>query len=231
MDTIKIDTIQGIRETCSTIENKLDKIVDNLPFTKSNSFTVVPLSSLEQEVLNLMNNTDDSILSESTEIASSIIIDSIHDISSELTSINDQTPQINSSESLNETPTVNRTSTLTTNKQHEFYLTKLPTNITESQIMDYIKAKGITDTTNIYISKLVKKDADLSLLSFISFKIDTSEFVGKAITDKHFWPERCSIKEFVHKSKSTQRNTNSRIAATASFDHFLVTTQAQNLQT
>lgn len=94
----------------------------------------------------------------------------------------------------------------------ELHLTKLPTDITEDDIHKYLQSKGVP-STDVKLTKLFKNDTDLSLLSFISYKIDTKESTAQLLTSKDFWPAYCVIKNFNHKNPKRKRN----IASVADF--------------
>lgn len=100
---------------------------------------------------------------------------------------------------------------------HSLHLSHLPINITENVISDYIKAKGICDTDGIKITKLVKRDADPSLFTFISFKIDSDEATHAVLSDKSFWPNNCKIKDFEHKTRLTKPPKTTSVASSENF--------------
>lgn len=105
------------------------------------------------------------------------------------------------------------------------HLSNLPTNITELDIINYVKLKGISNTDDIKLTKLVKSDADLSLLTFISFKIDTSETIYQLIRNDAFWPNGCKVKDFVPKTRiSVQKKIS-----IASIENFLSIGQARRV--
>lgn len=101
----------------------------------------------------------------------------------------------------------------------------MPTNLTENDIRNYIIAKGIKED-DVKITKLVKQNVDLSLLSFISFKIDTNDSTYSKLIDSKFWPKECTIRDFVHKpNKITKKVT------IAQAEHFLRVTQPTATET
>lgn len=87
-----------------------------------------------------------------------------------------------------------------TNKPNrELYVTKFKTNITSSHIGQYMDSMGVSIDHNTRITPLINPNRDLNMLSFISFKIDTTEDIAKIITSDNFWPKGCCIKNFIHK--------------------------------
>lgn len=99
----------------------------------------------------------------------------------------------------------------------ELYLTKLPIDITEDDILHYIKRKGINNTDNIKLHKLVKRNADLSTLSFVSYKIDTIDSIAQHLNEVNFWPKKCIIKNFVQKNPHKTRTITSKVASVQNF--------------
>lgn len=77
---------------------------------------------------------------------------------------------------------------------------------TTDEIANYITENtAVTDKTKFYISKLVKKDHDITKMTFISFKIDVSPEDFDVLCKRENWPERNKVREFVKLSppKST----------------------------
>lgn len=69
-------------------------------------------------------------------------------------------------------------------------------------ISEYIVKSGIlTDPSHFIIRKLVRADQDLSLLSFVSFKLSIIDTLFDAVSDPAFWPKNVGIREFVPKPK------------------------------
>lgn len=54
----------------------------------------------------------------------------------------------------------------------------------------------------IKVSLLVPNKRDFSTLTFVSFKLDTSDVVAGIISKINFWPPFCVLKDFVQKPKS-----------------------------
>lgn len=111
----------------------------------------------------------------------------------------------------------------TNHKKMELYLSNLPPELTDSDILNYIKKKLDYNPKDITLHRLVKRGMDISQLSFISFKIDTIESIGHALSNANFWPNKCTIKEFVKKTNSPNRNHIKNM--TAITNNFLAATQ------
>lgn len=92
--------------------------------------------------------------------------------------------------------------------KRELCLSKLDIHTTIIDIQKYITAKGINELDNIRIQRLTRKNQDISLLSFVSFKIDTNTEIAATLLSPNLWPAYCNITDFVHKP-----NTNRNIAA------------------
>lgn len=68
---------------------------------------------------------------------------------------------------------------------------------TIDQVMDYIVGKmGDVDKQNFNCRKLVKKDADLSSMQFVSFKIDVMDDFFEKLSDPQIWPKYILVREF-----------------------------------
>lgn len=85
--------------------------------------------------------------------------------------------------------------------KHHFHLSRTSINTTTDMIYDHLHKHGISDTSNIKVTKLVPKNRDISTLSFVSFKIDTNHDIAKVISVPNFWPQQCIWKEFVPKPR------------------------------
>lgn len=187
-----------------------------------------------QSLHELNNSMSDSISDKS------VSLESIHDISCDNINGNTNTPHnapstnaksrsatsphFNTKSSSNiTTKGLNNLNKVNSTKKysHELYLSKLPVNLCETDIRNYIMAKGITNVEEMKITKLVKKDADLSSFSFISFKIDVNDSAYPKLIDKAFWPKQCLIKEFVQKPQDRAKNNS-----VAQIDNFLLAGQA-----
>lgn len=176
---------------------------------------------------------NDSNISESDLISNkSWSIHSIHDISSDnIDGVNNAATNSNSDSGANLQAGQNATQVLSTESFktshtkpiiHELYLSRLPTNLSEADVRNYIKAKDIDKADDLRITKLVKRDADLSLLSFISFKIDADESTYTKLIEKNFWPEKCTIQSFIQK-----KNKPAKKITVAQSENFLCTAQSR----
>lgn len=84
------------------------------------------------------------------------------------------------------------------------WLSRLSPNTTEEEIIDFITANTpVTDKTKMNVHKLVKKDADLSLLNFVSFKVELNVTDFDVLNDPEVWPEHVMVREFMQASKIT----------------------------
>lgn len=83
----------------------------------------------------------------------------------------------------------------------EFHISNFDKNTTSECIFNYIKSRGIPDTDNIKINKLIPRNRDFETLKFINFKIDThNEMIAKVIQEPEFWPKPCKINRFIQRS-------------------------------
>lgn len=87
--------------------------------------------------------------------------------------------------------------------KRELYVSRFKTHITATHIEQYLTNKGISIDQNLRITPLINPKRDLSMLSFISFKIDTNEDTARIITNDDFWPSGCFIKDFRHKQSNS----------------------------
>lgn len=68
------------------------------------------------------------------------------------------------------------------------------------------------DKSQFYCKKLVKRDADLSLLHFVSFKIDLNEEHFMELMNPDVWPMDVHIREFSVEARSGPKQLSSNIA-------------------
>lgn len=83
--------------------------------------------------------------------------------------------------------------------KEELYLSRLACHTTVSTIENYMRQRGI-ELNNVCVTSLFPKNRELSTLSFISFKIDTTTDTAKILKESSFWPAGCLIKDFVRKA-------------------------------
>lgn len=88
--------------------------------------------------------------------------------------------------------------------KNEICVSNLKVNTTETDVLNYLKFKGINENRIIKIWRLVKKESDLSSFDYISFKIDTTK--DTAIELKSIWPSGCVVNDFIHKTKGKPLN-------------------------
>lgn len=78
------------------------------------------------------------------------------------------------------------------------WVSRLKPETSEDEMIDYIvKNTSANDNTKFRVHKLVKKDADLSALKFVSFKIDVNENEFNTLCDPDVWPENIMVREFI----------------------------------
>lgn len=69
---------------------------------------------------------------------------------------------------------------------------------TNEEMMDFVlKASGSEDKNQFNCRKLVKKDADIDQLSYISFKIDANEQLFEQLMNPDIWPNYVRIRQFI----------------------------------
>lgn len=72
-----------------------------------------------------------------------------------------------------------------------------PATSNEEMIDFVLKSSGINDQNQFNCHKLVKKDADIDQLSYISFKIDVNEQLFEQLMNPDIWPNYVRIREFI----------------------------------
>lgn len=89
------------------------------------------------------------------------------------------------------------------------WVSRFHPDTTVEQVRDYVvNATGNNDMEQFNCVKLVKKDADLSALQFVSFKIEVNDELFAALSDPGKWPKYVLLREFL----SEGRNMRSRVA-------------------
>lgn len=84
----------------------------------------------------------------------------------------------------------------------------LDPTVTVDTLCDYItKNTPLTDKTKFRCTMLVKKDQNMSLLSYVSAKIDASSEDYELLTNMELWPNYVTVREFVRMNKRNQRQT------------------------
>lgn len=85
-------------------------------------------------------------------------------------------------------------------RKTELYVTRFKNYVTEDMIGNYIKSKVDVNVNDINISRLIPKDKDPSILSFVSFKIDVKTELTHTISDPAIWPKACRVTNFIRKT-------------------------------
>lgn len=83
------------------------------------------------------------------------------------------------------------------------YLSRLKTNVTDQLISTYIKSNitGVSDD-DFALRMLVKKDQDLTELSFISYRLNCTNELFDKLMEPSFWPSHVMIGEFIERKKN-----------------------------
>lgn len=214
------DLISSIGQNMSTLQSSLHShspVPSNHQTLSSNSSDLTthnPIALNETEYFSngLLNDEinslqptfdSDSQSNHSTQSLDSITTETIHDISGDHITGHSMGSERSTTENI---------------KLCELHLSKLPTDITEDDVLHYMNSKGIQITEqNIKLHKLVKRNADLTALSFVSFKIDTIASIAQRLRETNFWPEKCVIKNFVQKNRCKKRTTTSTVASVQNF--------------
>lgn len=78
------------------------------------------------------------------------------------------------------------------------WISRLNPSTTPEEILEYISANtAVTDVSKLNCHKLVKKDRDLSTLSFVSFKIEMNTDDFNILCDPSVWHEGVMVREFL----------------------------------
>lgn len=81
----------------------------------------------------------------------------------------------------------------------ELYLSKFKPHITTDDVVSYMQKNGVDNLENTRVIRLTKRDQDLSLLSFVSFKIETDRDTAILLQQPEFWPLTCKAVNFISK--------------------------------
>lgn len=80
----------------------------------------------------------------------------------------------------------------------KIFVSRLEPTTSCADIIEHLMSKKLIDDANdIICTKLVKKDANLGELTFVSFKLDVPERLFVAINNPLMWPDSVAIREFV----------------------------------
>lgn len=81
----------------------------------------------------------------------------------------------------------------------------MDTSVTVEMLNEYIAQNTqMKLNENFKCSLLVKKDVDISKLTFISFKVDVDSDNFNELSDVNFWPQGAMIREFLSQPKATK---------------------------
>lgn len=99
------------------------------------------------------------------------------------------------------------------NFSKSLYVSKLKPSVTVESIATYLKESvpGITDDM-FALRRLVKKDQNLDVLNFISFRLNCNDDLFNRLSDPSFWPAHVMIGEFIEKSKFKRDNLGDFLA-------------------
>lgn len=105
---------------------------------------------------------------------------------------------------------------------HEFHLKNLHKSVTTDMVTHYLRCKGISDTSKVRITNITPRNRVASLISFASFKIDTTDEIATIISNREFWPPQSIIKKYIHRHKQTATFIDKPSTPVANNDHFLM---------
>lgn len=83
----------------------------------------------------------------------------------------------------------------------ELHVTKFTNSTTCDDIMKYLQHRQL-DLNKIKVFRLTKKNQDVTMLSFVSFKIETNKEIANKLLQSKFWPKGSYAKKFVKKDSS-----------------------------
>lgn len=90
--------------------------------------------------------------------------------------------------------------------KYDLYITNFSNRTTCEDVKGYISRFGECDLNKMKIIRLTKKDQDISLLSYVSFKIETDSEMEKQLMEPGFWPIHCTAQKFVDKGKPVSKH-------------------------
>lgn len=89
------------------------------------------------------------------------------------------------------------------NFDKSIHVSRIDKSVTLEMINEYISQNSqLKQTENFRCSLLVKKDKDVTTLTFVSFKVDVNSEHFDLLNDVNFWPEGVLIREFIPKTKT-----------------------------
>lgn len=78
------------------------------------------------------------------------------------------------------------------------WISRLSPSVTEAEIVEFIASNTtVTDKAKMNVRKLVKKDADLSTLNFVSFKVEVNANDFNVLIEPDVWPTNVMVREFM----------------------------------
>lgn len=81
----------------------------------------------------------------------------------------------------------------------EIYISRFPTTTTCEDIEHYIAQRITVDRETLKIHRLTKKHQDITELTFLSFKIETSKTIASSLLKNVFWPTHVVVKSWKRK--------------------------------
>lgn len=94
-------------------------------------------------------------------------------------------------------PKLNRISSEQPKFAKALYVSRLNPSVTNEELIDYIVSNTpVNDKTKFNVHKMVKKDADLSSMKFVSFKVELNAEDLDVLDDGDLWPEGVIVREF-----------------------------------
>lgn len=78
---------------------------------------------------------------------------------------------------------------------------------TVEQVLEYLLEKTGCNAEQLNCRKLVKKDADLASMQFVSFKIDANEDLFVLMDNPQIWPKYIMVREFTDERMAVQMRT------------------------
>lgn len=85
------------------------------------------------------------------------------------------------------------------------HVSRMDTSVTVEILNEYISQNTqLKLNENFKCSLLVKKDVDISKLTFISFKVDVDSDNFNVLSDVDFWPQGAMIREFISQPKTAK---------------------------
>lgn len=83
------------------------------------------------------------------------------------------------------------------------WVSRFHTDTTADQVLDFVcSITGCDDKSKFFCKKLVKRDADLSQLRFVSFKIDVDQKYFERVADPGIWPKYILVREFFNERRT-----------------------------